>query len=34
MSGDFQALENNQPKITYLKQGENTEWLEKLTNKI
>ena len=34
MSGDFQTLENNQPKIKYLKPGENTEWLEKLINKI
>ena len=34
MSGDFETLENNQPKITYLKPEDNTEWLEKLINKI
>ena len=34
MSGDFETLENNQPKITYLKQEENTDWLKKLINKI
>ena len=34
MSGDFETLENNQPKITYLKPEENKEWLVKLINKI
>ena len=32
MSGDFETLEINQPKITYLKPEENTEWLDKLIN--
>ena len=30
MSGDFETLEINQPKITYLKPEDNTEWLDKL----
>ena len=34
MIGDYETLENNQPKITYLKPEENTEWLEKLINNI
>ena len=34
MSGDFETLEINQPKITYLKPEENTEWLEELINNI
>ena len=34
MSGDSQTLENNQPKITYLKPEENTDWFDKLLNKI
>ena len=34
MSGDFETLEINQPKITYLKQEDNTEWLDKLINNI
>ena len=34
MSGDFETLEINQPKITYLKPGENTGWLEKLIKNI
>ena len=34
MSGDFETLEINQPKITYLKQDENTEWIEKLIKNI
>ena len=34
MSGDFETLEINQPKITYLKQEDNTEWLDELTNNI
>ena len=27
MSGDFEILEINQPKIKYLKPEDNTEWL-------
>ena len=34
MSGDFETLEINQPKITYLKPEDNTEWLDKLINHI
>ena len=34
MSGDFETLEINQPKIKYLKQKENTGWLDKLINNI
>ena len=34
MSGDFETLEINQPKIKYLKQEDNTEWLDKLINNI
>ena len=34
MSEDFEKLEINQPKITYLKPEDNTEWLDKLINKI
>ncbi len=34
MSGDFEILEINQPKITYLKPGDYTEWLDKLINNI
>ena len=34
MSGDFETLEINQPKITYLKPENNTEWLDKLINNI
>ena len=34
MSGDFETLEVNQPKISYLKTEDNTEWLDKLINKI
>ena len=34
MSGDFETLEINQPKITYLKLEDNTEWLDKLINNI
>ena len=34
MSGDFETLEINQPKITYLKPEDNTEWLDKLINSI
>ena len=34
MSGDFETLEINQPKITYLKPQDNTEWLDKLINNI
>ena len=32
MSGDFETLEVNQPKITYLKPEDNKEWLDKLIN--
>ena len=34
MSGDFETLEINQPKITYLKPEENTGWLDKLIKNI
>ena len=34
MSGDFETLEINQPKITYLKPKDNTEWLDELINNI
>ena len=34
MSGDFETLEINQPKITYLQPKDNTEWLDKLINNI
>ena len=34
MSGDFETLEINQPKIKYLKPEDNTNWLDKLINKI
>ena len=34
MSGDFETLEINQPKITYLESEDNTEWLDKLINNI
>ena len=34
MSGDFETLEINQPKITYLKPEDNTVWLDKLINNI
>ena len=34
MSGDFETLEINQPKIKYLKTEDNTEWLDKLINNI
>ena len=34
MSGDFETLEINQPKIKYLKPEENTGWLDKLINNI
>ena len=32
MSGDFETLEINQPKITYLKPENNTEFLDELFN--
>jgi len=32
MSGDFETLEINQPKIKYLKPEDNTKWLDKLIN--
>ena len=34
MSGDFETLEINQPKIKYLKPEENTGWLDKLIKNI
>ena len=36
MSGDYETLEINQPKISYFKKrSENkTEWLDELINKI
>ena len=34
MSGDFETLEINQPKITYLKPEESTGWLDKLIKNI
>ena len=34
MSGDFETLEINQPKIKYLKPKYNTEWLDKLIKNI
>ena len=34
MSGDFETLEINQPKITYLKSEDDTVWLDKLINNI
>ena len=34
MSGDFETLEINQPKIKYLKPEDNTWWLDKLIKNI
>ena len=34
MSGDFETLEINQPKIKYLKPEDKTEWFDKLINII
>jgi len=36
MSGDYETLEINQPKITYFqkKSENNTEWLDQLINQI
>ena len=34
MSGDFETLEINQPKIKCLKPEDNTEWLDKLIYNI
>ena len=34
MSGDFETLEINQPKIKYLKPEDNAEWLDKLIHNI
>ena len=36
MSGDYETLEMNQPKITYLKMKSknDTEWLDELINNI
>ena len=36
MSGDYETLEINQPKISYLKKRseDNTLWLDEMLNKI
>ena len=35
MSGDYETLEINQPKISYFqKRSENTKWLDELINQI
>ena len=34
MSGDFETLEINQPKIKYLKPEDDRKWLDKLINNI
>ena len=34
MSGDFETLEINQPKIKYLKPEKKTRWLDKLIKNI
>ena len=34
MSGDFETLEINQPKITYLRPEDDKKWLYKLINNI
>ena len=36
MSGDYETLEINQPKISYFhkRSKNNTEWLDELINKI
>ena len=34
MTGDFETLENNQPKIKNLKPEDNTKWLDVLINNI
>ena len=34
MSGDFETLEINQPKIKHLKLEDNSEWLDKLLENI
>jgi len=36
MSGDYETLEINQPKISYFqtRSENNTEWLDQLINKI
>jgi len=36
MSGDYETLEKNQPKISYFKKRSenNTAWLDELINKI
>ena len=36
MSGDYEALEINQPKISYFKKSseDNTLWLDEMINKI
>ena len=36
MSGDYETLERNQPKISYFQKSSknNTEWLDELINQI
>tara|TARA_B100001109_G_C18709060_1_gene401632 strand:- start:258 stop:401 length:144 start_codon:yes stop_codon:yes gene_type:complete len=36
MSGDYETLERNQPKISYFQKRveNNKEWLDELTNKV
>ncbi len=34
MSGDFETIEINQPKIRYLKPEDNTKWLDELIYNI
>ena len=36
MSGDYETLESNQPKISYFQKRfeNNTEWLDQLINQI
>ena len=36
MSGDYETLEINQPKISYFQErsDNNTEWLDEMINKI
>ena len=36
MSGDYETLEKNQPKISYFQKSpeNNTEWLDELINQI
>ena len=34
MSGDYETLEVNQPKISYFQERFNTEWFDELINTI